>query len=333
MKTQSDRQTELAAIEVLRQTGVDVLEAALVAKRALEAGRGRVRRAMACIAAGEEELRRREKTVTFARAVEEALEARKDRRSRTLCDFRGITKRFMRRCKGLANRRIRSISAEECKAYINQAFDTPWQRNKARLILSGVFSTACKRGWCAENPVRKVEPECVEEKRIRILSKEEIGRLMHTAETFEGGACLAATAIMLYAGVRPNEVERLRWSDVRLDDGVICIAPHHSKTGGARHVTIFQPLARILKRIRRPGDERICPPNWRRLRTRLHHVAGFANWQPDVLRHTFATHHLATFRNYAELQLEMGHRSAELLRTRYVAMEGVYHREKSLLIS
>ena len=57
MKTKSNKTMELAAIEVLRQTGVDVLEAALVAKRALEAGRGRVKRAMGCIAAGEEELR------------------------------------------------------------------------------------------------------------------------------------------------------------------------------------------------------------------------------------------------------------------------------------
>ena len=294
MKMKSNRQTVLAAVEVLRQTGVNVLEAALVAKAALEAGRGRVKRAMTCIAAGEEELRRREKTVTFARAVEEALEVRKDRRARTLCDFRGISRRFMRRCKGLANRRMRSISAEECHDYIREAFDTPRQRNKARLILSGIFSTACKREWCAENPVRKVEPERLEEKRISILNKEEIGRLMHTAETFEGGTCLAATAIMLYAGVRPNEVERLRWNDVRLDDGVICIAPHHSKTGGARHVTIFPPLARILQRIRRTEDERICPPNWRRLWARLHREADFTVWQPDVLRHTFATHHLAT---------------------------------------
>ena len=56
------------------------------------------------------------------------------------------------------------------------------------------------------------------------------------------------------------------------------------------------------------------------------------SWQPDVLRHTFATHHLATFRNYAELQLEMGHRSAELLRTRYIAMERVYRRGDSMLV-
>lgn len=55
------------------------------------------------------------------------------------------------------------------------------------------------------------------------------------------------------------------------------------------------------------------------------------NRQPDVLRHTFATHRLVTFRDYDELQIEMGHRSAEPLRTRYIAMEGVYRREDSLL--
>ena len=33
------------------------------------------------------------------------------------------------------------------------------------------------------------------------------------------------------------------------------------------------------------------------------------------------------------MELNIGHRSAELLRTRYIAMEGVYRREKSLLIS
>ncbi|MBR3927210.1 MAG: hypothetical protein IKJ58_10660, partial [Akkermansia sp.] len=70
---------ELAALAVLKQTGVNVLEAAQVAGVALRAGRGRVRRALRCIAAGEEELRRQEKTVSFEKAVEVALEARRER--------------------------------------------------------------------------------------------------------------------------------------------------------------------------------------------------------------------------------------------------------------
>ena len=319
MKTNPSKNEERAAIEVLRQTGVDIVEAALIAKTALEAGRGRVKRAVECITTGVETLRSREKTVTFERAVLEALEERKDRRKRTLTDFRYITKRFMRKCKGLARRRVRSITPLECAEYLRQAFDTPRQRNKARLILSGVFSTAVQHGWCAENPVRKVKPEKIEEKRIEILNNEEIERLTETAATYAKGACLAAVAIMLLAGVRPHECERLRWSDVRLEDGGIVIAPQHSKTGGARCVTIHPPLARILRHIQKADHERICPPNWRRLWAELHKAAGFTHWQQDVLRHTFATHHLVTFRSYAELQLEMGHRSAELLRTRYVA--------------
>ena len=190
-------------------------------------------------------------------------------------------------------------------------------------------------GWCAENPVRRVRPERVVEQRISILSKNEATRLMHTSEAHDGGSCLAAVAIMLYAGMRPHECERLRWADVHLKEGVICISPQHSKTGGARCVTIHPPLACILRRVQLSEHERICPPNWRRHWAALHRAAGLFPWRPDVLRHTFATHHLATFRSYAELQLEMGHRSAELLRTRYVAMEGVrlsdYRRGESLL--
>ena len=324
--------SEHAALEILRTTGIDVLEAALVAKTALEAGRGRVKRAMECISAGEEALRAREKTVTFATAVEAALEERVDRRQRTVADFRYISQRLMKRCKGLAKRRVRSITPQECAGYLREAFDTPLQRNKARLILSGVFSTAVRRGWCAENPVRKVQPERIEEKRIGILSHEEIERLMSTAAAYAGGVCLAAVAIMLLAGVRPHECERLRWGDVRLEGGVIIISPQHSKTGGARSVTIHPPLARILRRLQKADHQRICPPNWRKLWAGLHKAAGFTPWQPDVLRHTFATHHLSTFRSYAELQLEMGHRSAALLRTRYVAMEAAYRRGESILV-
>ena len=341
----SYNQEMVAAIEVLRSTGVNILEAALVAKEALAAGRGRIKRAKKCIAAGVEEIRRQERTVTFARAVEVALEARRDRRARTVVDFRYICNRFMKRCKGLAQRRVRSISTEECAGFLRQAFDTPRQRNKARLILSGVFSTACKRGWCAENPIRRVESERVVEKRIEILTAEEIERLMTTARDYEGGKCLAAVGMMLYAGIRPHEVERLRWGDVRLADacpasvlsegekrrlGVICISPQHSKTGGARHVSIQPPLHALLLSQQAQPEERICPPNWRRRWATLHRAAGWhpcsIPWQPDVLRHTFATHHLATHRNYAELQLEMGHRSATLLRTRYVAMESQHIR-------
>ena len=140
-------------------------------------------------------------TEVVDKAVEAALEARKHRRARTLCDFRYVTRRFMKRCPGLTRRRVRSITPAECAAYIEEAFETPRQRQKARLTLSGVFSTAMKCGWCSENPVARVEAPRVVEKTVPILTPEEAEQLVQAAREYKGGICLPAVGLMLYAGI------------------------------------------------------------------------------------------------------------------------------------
>ena len=327
MTKRRQKEADKASLEILRSTGEDVLEAALVAKAAMEAARGKVKRALKCIGAGAEALRLQEKTVTFEKAVAAALEARKERRIRTLYDFRYFTRRFMLRCKGLTNRRVRSITPQECAEYIETAFDTPRQRQKARLILSGVFGTAVKRGWCDANPVARVEAPRVVEHPVPILTPREIEQITTTAEAYQGGSCAAAVGMMLYAGIRPHEVARLTWAQVDLQARAIYILPRHSKTGGARRVTIHRPLQRILRALKRAENEKICPRNWLHHWRELRRAAGWdspaRHWPQDALRHTFASYHLSHFRSYAELQVEIGHRDATLLRTRYVDQRGV----------
>lgn len=323
---------EQAALAILKSTRVDILEAAIVAKKALEAGHGRIKRALKCLAAGENSLRQQTRTVSFGKAVQAALEARHDRRVRTIYDFRYFSKRFMKRCPGLAKRRMRSIKPQECAQYIDMAFDTPRQRQKARLILSGIFSTAVKRGWCDTNPISKVDSPRVEEKPVPILNPDDITRLTTTAERYGGGSCAAAVGMMLYAGIRPHEVARLTWNEVDLQGHAIYIRPQHSKTGGARRVTIHTPLLRILNGRRRDASTRICPPNWQQHWRKLRRAAGWNTpthrWPQDTLRHTFASYHLSHFRSYAELQCEIGHRDAALLQTRYVDQRAVQAAEK-----
>ncbi len=346
----NDTEINKAALAILRSTGISILDAAMVAKTALEAGGARhrqkgdhadeaevrasettafraLKRSKKIIALGAEALRQLERTVTFAKAVEAALEARKERRTRTVYDFRYFTRRFMKRCPGLARRRVRAMTPQECAGYIEQAFDTPRQRQKARLILSGVFGTAVKRGWCDSNPVARVEAPRVVEQQVPILSPQEIEQITATAEEYQGGSCAAAVGMMLYAGIRPHEVARLSWEQVDLQERAIYILPRHSKTGGARRVTIHRPLQRILQKHRHADAERICPPNWLKHWRGLRRAAGWDSparrWPQDALRHTFASYHLSHFRSFAELQLEIGHRDATLLRTRYVDQRGV----------
>ena len=335
---------EMAALTLLKSSGVHVLEAAQVACAALKAGGARLRqkgdlsvyseiraseatalralkRSKKIIALGQEALRQQERTVAFEKAVAAALEARKDRRTRTVYDFRYFTRRFMLRCKGLAKRRVRAITPQECAEYIETAFDTPRQRQKARLILSGVFGSAVKRGWCDANPVARVEAPRIVEQQVPILTPKEIEQITTTAETYQGGSCAAAVGMMLYAGIRPHEVARLTWEQVDLQAQAIYILPRHSKTGGARRVTIHRPLQRILRQHIQPDTATICPANWLRHWRKLRHAAGWGSdrkWPQDALRHTFASYHLSHFRSYVELQLEIGHRDATLLRTRYV---------------
>ena len=309
-------ESERAALEVLRSTGVDVLEAALVAREALECGRGRVRRARECVRLGAEEMRKREKTVTFRKAVEMALEERekKNRRARTVTDFRYYCKRLMVRNPGLAERRVRSITSDDCRAYLQAAYgESAAQYKKARAILSGVFSTAIKHDWCDANPVSRVEVPDVIEKPIEPLTIEEVERLEETARQPEHQEMQLSLHLMLYCGIRPTEVSRIDPErDIDWQNRRVVVRPTTSKTGGGRVVPLRKASGITVRTI---------PHRWKERWHALRRAAGWNNgnsWQPDVCRHTFATYHAAHFRNFPALQLEMGHRDSSLLRTRYV---------------
>ena len=312
-------ESERAALEVLRSTGIDVLEAALVAREALECGRGRVRRARECVRLGAEEMRKRERTVTFRKAVEAALEERekKNRRARTVTDFRYYCKRLMVRNPGLAERRVRSITSDDCREYLQAAYgESPSQYRKARAIMSGVFSTAIKHDWCDSNPVSRVEVPEVVEKPIEPLTIEEVERLEAAARLPEHEDMQLSLHLMLYCGIRPTEVSRIDPErDIDWHNQRVVVRPTTSKTGGGRVVPLRCGDIDVL----RHDIPRRWVQRWRALRK----AAGWSKetahpWRQDVCRHTFATYHAAHFRNFPALQLEMGHRDSSLLRTRYI---------------
>ena len=311
------RDKEQAALEVLKSTGIDVLEAALVAKEALECGRGRVKRARECVRLGAEEMRKRERTVTFAKAVETALEdrTRKGLRARSIVDFRYLCKRMMKMNPGLAERRMRSVTSEDCRRYLETAFGgSAAQYRKARAILSGVFSTAIKHDWCDANPVSRVEVPEVVETPIEPLSIEEVERLEAAAQLPEHRDMQLSLHLMLYCGIRPTEVSRIDPErDIDWQNQRVVVRPTTSKTGGGRVVPLRCGNIDAL----RHDIPRRWVHRWRALRK----AAGWNQshaWQADACRHTFATYHAAHFRNFPALQLEMGHRDCTLLRTRYV---------------
>ncbi len=292
-------------------------------------GRGnKVSRAKKCIKLGVEELEKAEKSVAFSQAVQESLEAKEHRRPRTLQEIRTIANRLIRLCPELKKKRVRCITADDCRKWLDRCFNTPRQWNKGRIILSGILGYSHKRGWCDRNVVESLPKPHIKERRILPLTLEETRQLLKSAGTLYEGACLPACALMLYAGLRPKETHRLTWNCINLQEGIVNIEPHHSKTGGCRQVEIRPILKKLLLPYahRKPPLSSVCPPNWVKKWRAVRMDSGLIKemgWIQDVLRHTYASYHHAYFKDRKMLEREMGHSNSSLLNTRYIDMSRI----------
>lgn len=318
---------EWAVLQILRATPGNVLEKCLLLDFLMRLSDGNMKRTYMILQAAEQSIQKTRKSTSFAEACNIALAERADCRARTRCDFRYYSNRLIARNPTLGTSRMCAITTADCQCYLEHAFETPQQLRKGRAVMSAIFTTACRRGWCAKNVVTSVVVPRVKEHYIPILSEDEIRILLDVVRRYKDGICAPAVGIMLYAGVRPHEVTRLCWEHIDWHNARLLVLPQHSKTGGARSIPLRKPLLLMLRDFRnRDGRLKICPPCWAKHWRTIHQLSGWGHdtpWRPDVLRHTFASYHLQHYKDFHALQWEMGHHDLSLLRTRYVDLSKV----------
>lgn len=297
--------------------GLDALPRELGREEKLRALRESVR-------LGAETWAQRRSSITYGEAVERLLAIKAERSKRTVQDIRQCLRKLGEGEGGWKGRLLSSITRRECAQRLEELFTSASRRVKARAVLSGLFNEGIRREWCNDNPAKWVTPPRIREREIRALQPQEIERLLCAARRHNGGTCLPAIGLMLYAGVRPQETARLHWSDIDLNEGEIIIPARHSKTGGGRHISICPALRVILEQAQGSAPEQsICPSNWNRRWRQIRRAAGFEHWQQDVLRHTFASYFAKRYRDLNSLQIMMGHSNQHLLRTRYINLRGL----------
>lgn len=141
---------------------------------------------------------------------------------------------------------------------------------------------------------------------------------------------LDAISLMLFAGIRPEEVagphkEWMRWEFVSKEDKIIRVPEEISKT---RKTRVIEGLPPTLWRLLRPGDltANICPHSANAAIKWAQKLGGFKTrrkkegvaWPQDALRHTFATYALAFTQDPGQVSLWLGHEGKpELLHTTY----------------
>ena len=261
-------------------------------------------------------------TEAFGVAIEEFLQLKEDLRPASYREYRAVMRRLLRCSPQVAGRSVRSMGSNLCLQMITEAYQTGPMVDKARRLLHCFFAYAMQRNWCRDNPIDRLWVRRRKELTVAVLNLEEICRLLRTVARPAHRPCAAAVGLMLWCGLRPTEVTRLRWSEIDFEDKVVRVSRRVSKTGGARLVNIQPVLLRWLRRFMpsAPGTALVTPTNWTRRWRCLRKAADLLPWQADALRHTFASYHLRHFNDIHKLQLEMGHSTAQLLFSRYLNM-------------
>lgn len=320
----------ISAKRILTGTDVSVLDAARIAKNILDAKPKNfvltdLQFCAKVIEVGLQHIRTKE--MTFADGFALYLKSKQHLRPDSVRDIRCIGNRLLRTKPELGKRNFSELSVSECEEWLNAAFHTNQQFNKARAMLHGLFEFAIRREWCDKNPIKRIERKKVIEKEILPLKLSETKRLIKTAQN-ESPVYAVVAALLVYTGIRPREVRRLTWRDIDTEEKTITVRSQCSKTGGVRQVEIPPVLNRLLITHKSQNSSHICPTDWQRRWRKIRDNSGFrGRWVQDVLRHTYASFHAKNYADLPRLQLNMGHRDLSLLRSRYINMHGISRTE------
>ncbi len=81
---------------------------------------------------------------------------------------------------------------------------------KGRAVLHCILAYGVRQEWCDTNPVAKIEVPKVQEKSIEPLAPAQVETLKKVAQRPEFRDMRLSLSLMLYGGIRPVEVSRLR---------------------------------------------------------------------------------------------------------------------------
>lgn len=198
---------------------------------------------------------------------------------------------------------------------------TPSSARNAHLrVAKAAFNFAARKGWLAANPADNVDFAEIARSEVEVLSNVESESLLRACQGFDP-ALLPYHLFGLFAGIRPQELERMDWQNVHLDENHILLPAEITKTGTRRVIEVEAGLARWLNWYvseNRNTVGKITPA--KNLRRRLRAVrehAGITTWVQDVMRHTYASNLLAVNPSVDTLRANLGHRSVDVLWRHY----------------
>ncbi len=217
---------------------------------------------------------------------------------RTLRTFLGEFKRKF------GQRKITDIRKQELVEFCLRLDTKPKTRRNRRAMASQLYSFAIENDWALKNMASRLPIPHLEDKEPEILTVEQVRRLLIAAEKC---GVLGYVVLAVFAGIRPQELQRLDWSNVHVHDRVVVIQGSASKIHRRREVAILDTLLAWLARCRKESGPIAEGADFMDRLRQARTASGIHEWPNDVLRHTYATNHAAAFKNPGETARQMGH--------------------------
>ena len=170
-----------------------------------------------------------------------------------------------------------------------------------------------RSGYATANPAAGAAKAKVVGKAPGILTVQQTARLLEAASP----DILPYLAIGAFAGLRRAELQRLDWSEVDFESGLIKVTAEKSKTAQKRFVTMQPNLREWLFPVRKHRGNIITPQDCNKGFVQAREAAGITEWPDNALRHSFASYHLAHFKNAASTALELGHHDSRITFAHY----------------
>ena len=147
-----------------------------------------------------------------------------------------LRQRLARFEKAHPSRGIASFARTEISEWILGLPVGPQARINQRRILHNLFQYAVDNELISTNPVAKAAKGIrVRRQKTATLAPEEVSTLLATSTP----QVLPSICLMVFCGIRKDEVGRLDWHDIDWDDSTIEISEENAKRAvHARHVTI-----------------------------------------------------------------------------------------------
>lgn len=208
--------------------------------------------------------------------------------------------------KGREERALADFTVEEVEAWLAK-YPGQYSRQTWLARLSTLFAFAVRRGFIGSNPCDRLDRVTVDVPPPVILSPAEAERLLAWCPT----VMRPYLVLGMFAGVRPEEIERMDWAQIDLDGGTVRV---EGKTRRRRLVPL-QPRAvgELRKHPLQAGAVAPSASTIARWRASAVKVLGWERWPQDVLRHTAASYLLALHGDAGKVATMLGNSSGVLL--------------------